>query len=306
MIRLLNRRFVPFYYNTDNGRTPLGEGKDPAAKAFTKTKTKNPWAFFAAFTAAGEPVGVSDVYADKDVTFDFLVALLRENPEFDRYTKEEEAILARADAAGARAAARAEAGQLLEDLGRYPDAKRHFLAALRAGDDPAAVAEAHRGLLRMARHGRDWAGLEARLREIEALAEPAAKPLGLGPDVAMERAFRLLAEKKYAEARALLHDAIKKYPDSKRQSEFHFSAGVASFFLKEKDRAYFHWCHVAETLPDDRLARRCYIAAAHEGMPYDNPELGGFRAAHAAGNIDVIRRAYERAKRVYDELKDKP
>ena len=67
VIRLLNRRFVSFYYNTGGP----GLGKDPAAAAFTKGKTQNTFAFYAAFAADGEPLGVTDVYADKDGTFDF-------------------------------------------------------------------------------------------------------------------------------------------------------------------------------------------------------------------------------------------
>src|SRR5829696_3063297 len=114
VIDLLNRRFVNFYYNTGGP----GLGKDPAAAAFTRGKTKNTFAFYAAFDAAGEPLGVTDVYANKDHTFDFLVALLRENPEFDRYTEEEEATLAKAAAEPANAPARLAAGKLLEELGR--------------------------------------------------------------------------------------------------------------------------------------------------------------------------------------------
>src|SRR5215510_9402715 len=90
VINLLNRRFVNFYYNTGGP----GLGKDPAAALFVKGKVKNTYAFYAAFSAAGEPLGVTDVYASKDNVFDFLVALLRANPEFDRFTREEENALA--------------------------------------------------------------------------------------------------------------------------------------------------------------------------------------------------------------------
>src|SRR5262245_48550579 len=117
VIHLLNRRFVSFYYNTGGP----GLGKHPAATAFTKGKTKNVWAFYAAFNAEGEPLGVTGVYADKDSVFDFLVALLRQNPEYDRFTKDEEAILARA-ATPASQTAQLEAGKLLEELGRYAEA----------------------------------------------------------------------------------------------------------------------------------------------------------------------------------------
>lgn len=299
MIELLNRRFVSFYFNTGGP----GLGKDPAAAAFVRGKTKNPVAYYAAFDAAGEPLGVTDLYANKDHTFDFLVALLRENPEFDRYTKEEEAILATA-AGPANAGARLAAGKLLEELGRYKEAAPYYRAVL-AGPDTPATAGAYRGLLRMARYARDWEAVRRLCDAITALGADRVRELGLAPDVAAETGYRLLAAKKYAEARDLLDAAVKAHPGSTRRSEFHFSAGVACFFLKDQDRAAYHWCWVAENLPGDRLARRCYLAAAHEGMPYENPELGGYRAKQPGGSIQVIRAAYERARARYERVKDR-
>src|SRR5262245_58094123 len=111
VIQILNRRFVNYYYNTGGP----GLGKSADAAAFTKGKTKNVWAFYAAFNAQGDPLGVTDVYASKDHVFDFLVALLRENPDYDRFTREEEAVLARAKAEPMNEAAQVEAGQLLEE-----------------------------------------------------------------------------------------------------------------------------------------------------------------------------------------------
>jgi tetratricopeptide (TPR) repeat protein len=290
VIHLLNRRFVNFYYNTGGP----GLGKDPAAAAFTKGKTKNVWAFYAAFNAAGDPFGVTDIYADKDNVFDFLVALLRANPEYDRYTAEEEAILTKAADRPHDAAARLAAGGLLEELGRYAEAEPHYRQAL-------PRPEAYRGLLRLARYAWQWDKLEALAREIE--GRDAGDKLGLAADVAAERGYRLNAEGKYADLRRLAEETIRRSPDTKRMAELRFAAGIACFFLKDKDRASYHWCWVVENIPDDRLARRCAIAAAHEGMPYPNPELGGYRASLPGGNIQVINAAYERARRTYERLK---
>jgi tetratricopeptide (TPR) repeat protein len=300
VIRLVNRRFVSFYYSTGGP----GLGKDPAAAAFVKGKVKNTFAFYAAFTAAGEPIGVTDVYADKDNTFDFLAALLRENPDLDHFTKEEEAVLAKAKASPDDPAARLAAGRLLEDLGRYKDAEPHFRAVLAGKADPAPAAEAYRGLLPMARYGRDWKTVRSLAKDIADLPPARARALDLKADVAMETAYALLAEKRYAAAGELLEAAIKTHPDSKRHSELRFSAGVAAYFQKDKDRAYYHWCWVVEELPGDRLARRCYTAAAHEGMPYENPELGGYAAPLDGGNIQVIQAAYEKARQRYETVKD--
>ena len=295
VINLLNRRFVNFYTQTDNPGPGPKLGVDKAAAAFTKGKTKNVWAFYAAFTAGGEPVGVTDVYANKDNVFDFLVALLRENPDFDACTKEEQAALDKAKAEPNNARAQLEAGKILEELGRYKEARPHLVRVVEGKSAPDVSAEAYRALLRMARYGRDWPALRELCRKID---DPK-----LAGDVAAESAFDLLAQKKYAEVKSSLESAIKRHPDSKRLSEMRFYAGVACFFLKDKERAYYHWCWVVENLPDDRLARRSYIAAAHEGMPYKNPELGGFEARLPGGNIQVIQAAYDRAKEVYERAK---
>ena len=50
VIDLLNRRFVPYYFNTGGP----GEGKNNDAAAFVLGKVPNKWAFFAAFTPEGK------------------------------------------------------------------------------------------------------------------------------------------------------------------------------------------------------------------------------------------------------------
>lgn len=304
VINLLNRRFVSFFYNTDAGPPqPHFKGKDKDAKAFLKDKTQNKFAFYAAFTAAGDPVGVTDVYANKDVVFDFLVELLRLNPEFDRNTPAEEATLAKARSEPSNAHAQQDAGVLLEELGRYSLARPRFQQVLVLSQEPKLLAEAYRNLLRMARYERDWKSLEALCHQIE--KHPLVTSLDLGPDLAAERSYHLKADKQYEAMRKLTETAIKQYPQSKRMSELRFQAGVARYFLEEKPWAYYHWCWAAENLPDDHLARRCYLAAAHEGMPYKNPELDNYAAPLRGGRTDVIQGAYNQAKEAYQNLKGK-
>src|SRR5262245_53029428 len=93
VINLLNHRFVPFYFNTGGP----GLGRDAAAADFVKGKVRNKWAHFTAF-AADQAVGETEVYADKDATFDFLVSLLRKYPEYDQCTAGEKALLEEAAA----------------------------------------------------------------------------------------------------------------------------------------------------------------------------------------------------------------
>ena len=281
VIDLLNRRFVPFFFNTGGP----GLGKDKAAAKFVKGKVKNRWAHLAAFKPDGTYISESSVYADKDEVFRYLVNLLKKFPDHAWSTPEEEKILKSAGTPEKEFAA----GRLLEKLGRYRDAKVRYEKA-------GKMAEARLALARIARFEKDWETLESHLGGLKF-------DRNLAADVAMERGYRLIAQKKYEEARAHLERAIKAHPKSKRLAEMRFYAGVACWFLKERDHAYYHWCWVVENLPRDHMMRRCYTAAAAEGMPYRNPELAGYAANLSGGMIEVIQEAYARAKKVYERLK---
>jgi len=293
VINLLNRRFVPFYFNTGGP----GLGKDADAADFVKGKVKNRFAHFTAFSTKGEALDETEIYADKDTTFAFLTAILRKHQEYDRYTPQEKKVLADAKARPENAAAQLAAGLLMDELGRYNEAELHFRRALVG----KTAAEAYRGLARMARYEKKWASLQKVLLEAENKNKD--NRLDLAADIATERAYHLLAEKRFKDVRTLLDRHIKAHPESKRMGEMHFYAGVASFFLQDIDWAYYHWCWVVENIPDDHMLRRCYIAAAHQGMPYPNPELGGFRSKLPGGNIRVIQAAYANALRTYERVK---
>src|SRR5688572_6208944 len=78
VIELINRRFVPFYYEVSGH----GCAASPDATEFVGKKTRNPWAFLAAFAPDGEYLGETALYADKDRVFEFLRSLLVRHPEF--------------------------------------------------------------------------------------------------------------------------------------------------------------------------------------------------------------------------------
>lgn len=274
VIELLNLRFVPFFFNTGGP----GLGKDRAAAAFVKGKVKNRWAFLAAFTPDGKYISESEIYAGKNAVFEYLVDLLKDFPECARLTPKEKKIL---KASGTPEKEKA-AGRLLEQLGRYGEAKLRY-----------AKARADLPLARIARFERDWKTAEKHLARLQT------------PDVPIERAYRLIAERKYKQTLTLLERAIQSHPKSKRLAEMRFYAGVACWFLRKRDRAYYHWCWVVENLPRDHMTRRCYIAAAAEGMPYKNPELGGFRSNDVGGMIEKIQAAYARAKKTYEKIKNR-
>ncbi|MCR9247676.1 MAG: hypothetical protein NXI31_21835 [bacterium] len=278
VIDLINRRFVPFFFN----RGGPGKGRDAKASAFVDGQTENPWAYFAAFSPDGRILGETELYADKDAVFEWLRELLADHPEYAKAPAGE------AETAPSR-------GALLEELGDYDGALAAYAAT--AGE-PAVRLAARLGELRIARYRADWprhAELEEGMRGGEH-AEAAAV------DLELERGRRMLAEKNYTAARDLLQPLTQHAAGHPRLAEVHFYAGVACWFDDDRDWAKLHWCWVVENLPEDRLQRRAYIAAAAEAMPYANPELGGYEAP--VGNIGTshITRGYQRALRVHRRL----
>ena len=85
VIELLNRRFVPFFFNTGGP----GEGKDDKAHAFVTGKVPNRWAYFAAFAPDGRILGQTGIYDGTEQVFAWLRALLRRHPELVRPTAAE-------------------------------------------------------------------------------------------------------------------------------------------------------------------------------------------------------------------------
>jgi len=295
VIELVNRRFVPFYYCTGGP----GLGHDNDAKAFVGKKTGNQWAFLAVFDVDGQLLGESAIYADKNAAYDFLQGILRSNPAVDRMTATDAVAVAAAEARGAALVDRLRAGDIFEKVGRYDEATRLY-SEIRASsvEVPTHVlADALLGLLRIYRYEQAWPLHSAVEAELRAIAVKESSRLLADADA--EAGYRLIAARKYAEGRRVLqHRAqaeTRGAQPSRRLAELHFNAGIACWYLGDRDWAKFHWCWVAENMPEDRLCRRAYIAAASEAMPYPNAEIGGFRADRDVCSIEDIERAYQDA-----------
>lgn len=295
VIELLNRRFVPFFFNTGGP----GDGHDDGARAFVATKVPNPWAYFAAFAPDGRILGMTGIYDGTDEVYAFLRALLRRHPEFDRPIAAEAAALAAAaeptDAAVALAAA-----QICEQLARPIEASRGYQRALTSGD-AGTRASAHRGLLRVLRGDGDWPAHAAALAAAAASDDAAL----LATDLAIERGMRALAQRRFATARTILEPAIAGAADSPRLAELHYEAGRACWFAGDRDAAKAHWCWILEQRPDDRLAQRARLAAGAEGFPYPNHELGGFEGTTGPVGPGALDDAVAAAQRVYARLRDR-
>src|SRR5262249_22245 len=148
-----------------------------------------------------------------------------------------------------------------------------YSAVVDRGTD-AERAAAYRGLLRITRYECDWPAHETWL----AAARGSAAREQLAVDLVLERSYRLMAQKRFAAARALLQPATRVARSSRRLAELHYEAGRACWFMHDRDWAKLHWCWILEHLPDDRFAMRASLAAAAEIFPYPNHELGGFTA----------------------------
>lgn len=289
VIDLLNRRFVTFYFN----RSGQGEGGSDAATAFVNGQTDNKYAYFAAFSPDGKIVGETDLYADKDATFDWTVKLLADHPEFAGMTSEEKAVFDKSEEANL-----VEIGRLEEELGQYAKASEHYTALMHS-TEPNAAAEGGASLLRVQRYLELWKEQEETENVLRKVQPENASLLVV---LDLERGRRLLTAGKTKPARALLQDVSRRAAGRPRHAEAHFYAGVACWFDDDRSWAKLHWCWVNENLHTDRLARRAYIAAAAEAMPYANAELGGFKAdVGSIGTGDIVR-GYRSALRVHKKL----
>src|SRR5262245_40777149 len=295
VIELLNRRFVPFYFNTGGP----GEGRDAAAHAFVTGKVPNRWAYFAAFAPDGRILAETGIYDGTEEVFAWLRALLRRHPEFDRPTAKESEMRKQAGAELAAPDA-LEVARSCEQLTWYAESKRAYDRVLAVGDGPQR-ADAHRGLLRIARADRDWPAHTTALTAANASAEAAA----LATDLAIERGLRLLAERRFATARVELESAIAGAGDSPRLAELHYEAGRACWFADDRDWAKAHWCWILDQRPDDRMAMRARLAAGAEVFPYPNSELDNFTPKTGPVGPDALDGGVRASQRIYQRLRER-
>lgn len=332
VIRLINRRFVPFFFNSGGPGLGLDENADEFIQSLAvdfeevpdlkilvdpDDRKSNTIAYFAAFSATAESkvLGIADgwktekeaydlerLYPSKDDVFQFLLDVLESNPEFNQFTDAEKQIFARAESNPGDQGSVLSAANVWEELGQYEKAKPLYRHSLELGssqpNNSKNLVTAFQGLLRIARHEKDWNALDDLILQISETKNH--NDVNLLADVAMEQAYQMLDQEEFDALKKHLEKSIQKFPTSPRLGELRYYAGVASFFLDDKPNAYFHWCWIVENIPDDHLSRRAYVSAAHKNFPYPNSELGGLRSNNSVNN-EMIRAAYDEAKKHYDE-----
>ena len=295
VIELINRRFVPYYFN----RSGHGMGGNAEASAFTKDKTKNPYAYLAAFAHDGTYLGESELYADKRQARDWLSKILRDNATLATWTQGELTIKARGMSNKASVREQLALARLYEGLNDRPAA----LAMLKKIGNRGKLeerAEVARAALRVQRDTGAWS---QHAKTIQALREGEAHLREvLAADLDAESMYSLVHESKHKDALALGRRVIHAHGDSPRASDLHFALGVASWFVGQRDWARFHWMWIWHERRQSRLAMRAKIAGVHETMPYANPELGG---SEYKGNIGPhhIEQAHQTSCLLYKKLR---
>lgn len=223
VVRLANRRFVPFYFDLSN----RGFAGDPDARAFVVKRRPElggrgvPTPPVLLMTPDGEVVGEVSNYASEDEVLRAMLAALKKRPEFDRPAPEEKAVT--------DPVARAE---ILLDL---HDRKGALRALADAEGDRARYLEGH-----VFRLQGDWDAMEKALARVD---DP-----DLADDVRMERAYRLWHAGDFAALRRRLQGFAK---ESNRYSEARYFEGLALFHLDRREAALATWRATIEACPED-------------------------------------------------------
>ena len=213
VIRLINLRFVPFYFDLSDS----GAAADPAARKFVVAAREElggdtvPVPPILLMNVEGAVLGEVGNYASPDAFLSSLLGVLAAHPDY-------------AEPSEAERIARTvlERAEICIGLQDYAGAEK--LLEQETSD------EAHYLLGRIARLRRDWEGMERHFREIASGA--------LQPDVRVERAHRLWLERRYAELRSHLAAFPKTHP---RYAEARYLEGLALFHLGDLEAAKALW-----------------------------------------------------------------
>lgn len=293
MVRLIRLRFVPFHFDLADG----GPAADPEAKRMVvaakpalggKDVHHTPLLLF---TPAGELVAEIDSLASEDELFALLARALAEHPSYDAPSEEEREWQWRA-----REGDRAAACALAQDAfarGSFDEAARGFAALVDTVPPGPERDSAAYELGRVQRQRGDHAAMEQAFARI-------GDPAPLLDGLRLERARRLLAERRHAELRATL-SPYEPVPDAEasppadprypRITEALYLLGVAHFHLGDAERAEALWRALVKRHPEDAWVRRADWAVF---------ELAAARAAGADEARSQLGRAY--AGRAHPDL----
>ncbi len=213
IIRLANRRFVPVFFDLQDG-SPAG---DPDARRFLVAarpvfgRGSVPTPPVLLMNAAGAVLGEVSNYASADEVLEAMRKVLEEHPDFNQPTEVETALVDPVERA-----------ELLIDL-QEPDRAR---LALEGSDAPRAQYL----LGRLDRFAGDWVAMRGHFDQV--------KDPDLLDDIRMESAYPLWEAGLHRE----LMEHLAGFPvGSNRHSEAVYYRGLARFHLGERDAAVEEW-----------------------------------------------------------------
>ncbi len=246
IIRLANRRFVPFFFDLDSG----GAVSDKDARAFVVKARKalggngvpTPPVLF--MTPDGDVLGEADNYATADTILKAMKQVLEKHPDYAKESAAEAALtgLDRAD--------------FLVDLGDLDGAK----AVL----EKEKGAKAAYALGRVLRLQKNFDAADAAFAKVD--------DADLADDVRIERAYRHWHAREFDK----LRDALAGFPaTSNRLTEARYFEGLAFFHLDDKEKACAIWKETIEKSKQDAWIYRAdwaYCGVKEKGG-------GGFSSA---------------------------
>jgi len=249
VIRLINRRFVPFYFDLSDS----GVMADPDARRFVVKANRRlggrgvPTPNLMIMTPEGEVVTEVSNYGTTAQVLRGLVHALERKPDYDQPSQMEKEHTEDIIAAQIRI-------DLLDD-----DGARHVLDKVIArSDTPTRVCDgAHYLLGRIARLDRDFATMEGHFNRV--------KDKDLADDIRMERAYPFWYAKEYQELRAHLAQFPKNSP---RYSEAQYYLGLALFHLGDSKTARKTWASAIKSCSQDPWIYRAdwaYVTSKEKG-----------------------------------------
>lgn len=243
MRRLVNRRFIPFYFDL----FPGGAAGDREAREFV-VKMRPELGGMGVDTPPvlimsplGRVVAEADNYSTEDALYEALRKILRENPKWNRPSEEE-----------VRIEREAEEGRIDSLL----LAAEHFLDLGQTGRTRAAYERALAKLPPGPERDRASYGLGHALRlagDFEEMERAFARIEGRGSweeDLSIERAHALLCRGEFDELRGAL-TPYQTRPPATRGAEALYLLGVARFHSGDAEGAKSLWRRIIETLPED-------------------------------------------------------
>jgi len=227
IVRLANRRFVPFFFDLDSG----GAVGDKDARAFVVKARKNlgggsvstPPILF--MNADGEVLGEADNYATADQVYAAMKKVLEKHPDFAKESDAETKLtgLGRAE--------------LLVDLGD--------LGGARTVLEKETGAKAAYALGRVLRMQKEFDAADKAFEKVD--------DKDLADDVVVEKAYRHWAAGDFEK----LRDALKDVPkESNRWTEARYYGGLALYHLGEKEKACDFWKETIKASKQDAWVYR--------------------------------------------------